>query len=378
MKRVLINASNLHAGGGVQVAASFILELSKMLRRFTSYKIYVFASSAVNDNLMSCGFNRTDIERYQVLDVRGMQALKGYIAEQFYGFDLVFTIFGPLYLPRKVPNHVVGFAQSWIIYPRNETVGKLPLRSRLTMRIKFLLQWWFFKMSARLVVEQEHVKKGIENLKSFPSDQIDVVNNCFSEIYLDESRWRPLSTLECLDDEAIKLGYLTRDYPHKNIDFLDDVSRELQRISTRKYRFVVTLTETEWLRRSPEFRSHVFNVGSISVAQCPTFYRAMDAVFFPSLLESFSATPLEAMVMRLPLFASNRGFVRDCCGDHALYFDPIDAEQAARRIEDWFSRTLQEVRMAHIEDAYRHVRSLPGSRERAAAYVKIINKQLAI
>lgn len=32
MKKILINASNLHVGGGVQVAASFITELSQILK----------------------------------------------------------------------------------------------------------------------------------------------------------------------------------------------------------------------------------------------------------------------------------------------------------------------------------------------------------
>ncbi|WMO23035.1 hypothetical protein NI374_01130 [Vibrio parahaemolyticus] len=32
MKKILINASNLHVGGGVQVAVSFITELSQILK----------------------------------------------------------------------------------------------------------------------------------------------------------------------------------------------------------------------------------------------------------------------------------------------------------------------------------------------------------
>lgn len=38
--RILINASNLHVGGGVQVAASFIYELSKLINK----KIFQYLS----------------------------------------------------------------------------------------------------------------------------------------------------------------------------------------------------------------------------------------------------------------------------------------------------------------------------------------------
>ena len=139
----------------------------------------------------------------------------------------------------------------------------------------------------------------------------------------------------------------------------------------------MTLDDEEAKSFSSEFHSEIFNVGSLSVTQCPTFYKAMDAVIFPSLLECFSATPLEAMVMRRPLFASDRGFVRDCCGKHAIYIDPMNARQAAKIICNWFTQTSSEFRSMHVDAAYQHVVSLPDSKDRASAYVDTINKQLA-
>ena len=55
-------------------------------------------------------------------------------------------------------------------------------------------------------------------------------------------------------------------------------------------------------------------------------------MLFCSLREAFSATPLEALQVGLPLFASDRDFVRSVCGDAATYIDPLDAKAAARTI----------------------------------------------
>ena len=107
MKRILINAANLHVGGGVQVAASFILELSEMLNNFTGCQLVVYASTAVDANLSLSGLDRSNFHNYHIVNVRGLEALKPKNAKKFYGFDLVFTIFGPLYLPRRIKNHIM-------------------------------------------------------------------------------------------------------------------------------------------------------------------------------------------------------------------------------------------------------------------------------
>ena len=378
IKRILINATNLHVGGGVQVAASFIQELASLKDCFQACEIIVFASSSVNANLVATGFSNSGVFEYEVFDVYGLDALKKNISSRFNGFDLVFTIFGPLYLRNEVPNHIVGFAQPWIVYPNNEVYGKISRKQALLLRLKFMAQWLFFSRAARLVVELPHVKNGLVSGKAFPAERIDVVSNCVSSIYFDTPRWAPVAALGNAQEDVIRIGYVTRDYPHKNLGALVDVVKTLRQISKRNYQFYVTLNESEWAQRSDEFRAAVVNVGPINVAQCPSFYEAMDGVFFPSLLECFSVTPLEAMIMKRPLFASDRGFVRDCCGEHAYYFDPLDADSAARLIEEYFGETSEESRTTNVERAYQHVMGLPGSRERASAYIEIIKKQLAL
>ena len=136
----------------------------------------------------------------------------------------------------------------------------------------------------------------------------------------------------------------------------------------------MTFTDEEWTHCSDFFKQHVFNLGQISVAECPSFYNAMDAIVFPSLLESFSATPLEAMVMRKILFASNKGFNRDICGEFAIYFDPLNAEDLALKIANFVALTQSE-QHEHIEKAFKHAVNFSSAKERAIKLLNLLNER---
>src|SRR5690606_1179077 len=228
----------------------------------------------------------------------------------------------------------------WIIYPNNECYARIPLRRRLAMRLKFRLQALFFKRADELIVESEHVREGLIRELGFPAERIHVVHNCLSSIYRDEAAWQPV-TLPPADCD-LRLGFVGRNYLHKNTEIFPAIVRSLAADHGLHARFYVTFSEAEWRACSPEFRRACINVGPLSVAQCPSFYRQMDAVVFPSLLECFSATPLEAMAMEKPLFASDRPFNRDICGTHAHYFDPMMPDTAADCIARVFSRPQRD------------------------------------
>ena len=361
------------------MAASFIAVLQNIIDPLPGCEIVIFVSSAVDKNLSSFGFQSSSVKKYQVVDVHGLQALKKSISNKFDGFDAVFTVFGPLYLPKKIPNHIVGFAQLWILYPDNEVSRSSSLKNRILLRLKFTAYWFFFRWSAaRLVVELQHVKDRLVSFKSYPADRINVVNNCVSSLYFENSKWATISDLPAQDEGVIKIGYISRAYPHKNINFLLQVALEIEELNSIKVKFFVTLNEAEWMGLNYEFRSTIINVGPLSVAQCPTFYQAMNAVIFTSFLECFSATPIEALTMKRPLFASDRRFVRDCCAEHAVYFDPENAVQTAKAIHDWYTEIPEDERVRRVEAAYQHVLTLPNSQDRARGYIEIIKKQLEL
>lgn len=327
--QILLNASNLHTGGGVQVAASVLAEL--LSKDSPPAELTIWASTEVHRSLQTYGIETDRLQCYEVVDSRGLQLLWSPLAKRVRRFDGVLTLFGPLYVLPAPRISLVGFAQPWIIYPDNECYADMPMLTRLKTRLKFWVQGLFFKQATTLFVELDHVAQGLIKRGLAAPESIHVVRNCLSGIYANPSLWKDVP----IPDSAhahLKLGFVGRNYPHKNTRIFPQIIEHLRRDHGVDARFYVTFNEQEWAACSEGFRACTVNVGPLSVAQCPMFYRAMDAVVFPSLLECFSATPLEAMAMERPLFASDRPFNRDVCGEHAHYFDPIDPASAAAAI----------------------------------------------
>ena len=75
------------------------------------------------------------------------------------------------------------------------------------------------------------------------------------------------------------------------------------------------------------------NVGRLSIVDCAEWYARSDVVFLPTLLETFSATYLEAMAMGRPIVTTNLDFAREVCGPAALYYEPLSVQEAADAIE---------------------------------------------
>lgn len=363
----LINASNLHVGGGVQVATSFICELAA--RRDEARDFVVWMSSAVFHNVQASGCTLSAFSSFRVLDIKGRKRFPDSCLRELSEIRCIFTIFGPLY--HKVDSRsVVGFAQPWIIYPENECYAKLSWAEKLRSRLKFFLQKKYFqKNSDILVVEAEHVKQQLVLLGVKPASKIVVVHNTISALYQDESIWSDFSVDRT--PGKLSVGFIGRNYLHKNVDIIPEVRLILADKYGVDVDFYVTFTDEEWGKSPEVLRRAVKNVGALKVVDCPGFYSSLDAVFFPSLLECFSATPLEAMAMSRPVFLSDRPFNRDVSGDHAFYFDPMSAESAADVIYDYFSLP-NDVRIKNLELARLHAINFSSASERADKYLEVI------
>ncbi|MBK1796002.1 glycosyltransferase family 4 protein [Devosia sp. WQ 349] len=361
-----INTSNVHAGGGLQATCSFLAEAQPDL--ISGDWIAVLASEEVSQNLASLSRDFVTIPNYEVLNVYGALRGQSTLARKLRKFRCVFTVFGPLYIWKPRFKSVVGFAQAWIIYPQNECYKRLPVLQRLKTRLKFWIQAQFFKRADVLVVELEHVKEGLVRELGFPAERIHVVHNCLSSLYAQPELWQDLTLSRSQGELA--LGFLGRNYIHKNTEIFPEIVSALKRNHGISARFYVTFTEDEWRACSPEFRKACVNVGQLTVAQCPKFYRSLDAVVFPSLLECFSATPLEAMAMEKPLFASDRPFNRDICQGHAHYFDPLSPASAAAEIAKVFGG--EGTNAAALKHARDHAFGFSSAKERARKYLDLL------
>ena len=74
------------------------------------------------------------------------------------------------------------------------------------------------------------------------------------------------------------------------------------------------------------------NIGPISLEKCIYWYKRVDFVFLPTVLEVFSATYIEAMKFQKVIITTDMKFAKEICLDSAIYFEPNDYNDAADKI----------------------------------------------
>ncbi|WP_322920492.1 glycosyltransferase [Nocardioides renjunii] len=368
---VLIDMSNLVVGGGVQVGASFLDELARLvgdpqaLRRWPWLRdVAVEASEAVVANATA---PRGSL-RVTVVDGRPAARLRR--RPRGDEFDVSFTVFGPDYGSRRARTRMVGFADVTSLFPEHAAIhGR---RARLRHAVRSRVSCRAFRAADLVVAESAHVTAALEERWGIPRRRLRVVPNVLNRVFTDESLREPLSVQV---HHRPAFAFPTRAYPHKNLALLGAAARILREEHGRDVEFLLTLTDDEWQALDPDTRAASRNAGPLRVSQVPSLYAACDGVVFPSLNECFSVTPLEALRAGRPLVASDRPFVREVAGDAAWYFDPIEPASLARALLDVTADDA--LRATRVADGLRVADGWPTGRDRAAAYLDLVDETLA-
>ncbi|WP_367971424.1 glycosyltransferase [Vibrio scophthalmi] len=361
----LVNASNLHSGGGVQVAASFINEFAS-LSYIENHKYIFLCSTEVFDNLTERTKSLLEILIY---DFIGFRSLDNRIKEIFEDCEVCFTIFGPFYSHVKIKKHITGFANPWLADYKNSIIFERTTISWIKLYFKLLLQWYYFSLADVLIVEQNSVRDKLLCLKRLRDKPIHVVSNAISSLYLKREEWKVCVFPDMVN--SITVGYLGRNYTHKNLAILKSVNDVLLSKYSLGINFIFTLTDGEMDSLGFNSISNFYTVGKIKVEQCPSFYAQIDATIFPSRLECFSATPIESIYMDTPVICSDKDFVRDIFGDTLVYFDELSPDSIAEAI---FNITTSGTKV-DVDTALAKliVSNLPSSKDRAEKYMEILN-----
>lgn len=369
VSRVLIDAANLHSGGGLQVAASFLDELATLVEepgaasRFSWLgALEVEASTAVLENLSPASHEKLRIKRR---DRRPSDlSLKTWTCAPSY--DVCFSIFGPVYGRRQGQRTIVGFADGTSIYSVPEIRGERSARARVVSGVRRNVSRALFSRADRVVVEAPHVRDQLSRAWNVDPARVDVVPNCVNSVF----------TRARSHERRPQAGwlYVTRLHPHKNIRFLGEVGTELRRRGVHDVKFMLTLTDEEWAALDDATRMCSRNLGPQRVEQLPDLYASCEGVVFPSLLESFSAAPLEAIAADRPLVASDRNFVRDVTANAAIYADPRDAGAWADAIMRARTDAGTQGKLARAREEGR--RTLQNPRDRAYSYLTIIDDEV--
>ncbi|RRS30907.1 MAG: hypothetical protein P794_05230 [Epsilonproteobacteria bacterium (ex Lamellibrachia satsuma)] len=373
--KILINTSNLYVGGGVHVALSFINELKHFNE---ARKYYIFLSQATNKHIEPKTFP-DNFHFYFIENSPAPLKTRKKIVEKLDSLeaqikpDMVFTIFGPSYWRPKA-KHLLGVADGWVYNPDSVAYDRLPFLKRIKMRLHVNYKIHYLKRDAEYyVLETLDAKKKLAQTVSLNEDNIFVVGNTYSSIFDDENFTKEENefyiNLPEKDEDEFRLMYIAHNHVNKNLKIINDL---LPLLEDYNIKFVLTLDETSFKNLFPKKTDKIINLGPIPQKSCPSVYKQCDALFAPTLLETFSAAYPEAMKMEKPILTSEYSFAKDICEDAALYFDPFEPEDIVQKIKLLGSdRKMQEKLIEKGKERFKHFET---ARSRAEKYIDICEK----
>jgi len=378
--KIIINTSNLYVGGGLQVALSFINEL-QYCNNENDY--YIFMSQAIKNqiNIEEYPSNLSFLlienspskltQRHKIIRLLNKH-------ESNINPDVVFTIFGPSYWkPNAI--HLMGFADGWLYNPDSIAYTRLSIYNRIKRKLLSEYKKYYLKRDANyFVLETEDAKKKFSDILNVNNNNIFVVGNTYSSIfndkkYIDTNNKHFISLPEKKENE-FRLMYIAHNHPNKNLIIINKLLPLLKNMNIN-IKFILTINSESYDIMFMD-SSNIINIGPIDQKSCPSIYKQCDAIFTPTLLETFSAAYPEAMKMQKPILTSNYSFVRDICQDAALYFDPLDPKDIVDKIKYLVQDKNLQNRL--IKKGNKRILEFETAQSRAKKYIElcryIINK----
>jgi len=338
MPRILVNATTLIVGGGVQVGVSFIEYASKLDKsRFN----FLFAvSENIYKNLPKK--LQEDSRVYEVV-VSPSRIFKGHRSrlllkklEKKYQPNVIYSLGFPSYV-RFNQQEIGRYTNPWEIFPNSLAWGTMPLVERINVILKTQYRLLWARSADFLETQTEAAKSGIIKKLKIPSDRVKVIPNSPNPRFLNDkdTKFADNGINRCKN-----IFCLSAAYRHKNLKIIPEVAEILKNNYGRSdFHFLLTLPfdcriyrEIVELSKRLNVCEMVENIGPLSLDRCVEQYKKIDLVFLPTLLEVFSATYVEAMAMSKPIVTTDLDFSRSVCRNAAIYYEAASPTAAAKSI----------------------------------------------
>ncbi len=354
--KILFNASTNVVGGGIKNAAFFIKKSIALL----NYEWYYAISPQVLEILNSWGVEIPK-DKLIVFDLsparssKSRQILLDFVSKN--SIELVYTMAGPAYV--KFPcNHLQGISNPYITHA---DWSAFKLKGNLLSIAKYyvyvFIQFFFSKNADYFVFQTEFSKNSFQRRSKIASSRLFVVPNAFDTSIKDFFINEP-SLEKLLGKSEIRIFCPGAAYIHKGFQFIPTIINELKKITNKEFKFILTLpTNSElWLEIHNQLEDLklvqlVENIGPFNYANIKTLLADSDIVFVPSLLETFSASYLEAMCAQKKLVVADKLYAREVCGDYAIYVDPMDSKSTAQIFQKLFTDYEISVEEIFLGDA---------------------------
>jgi len=365
--RIIVNALSTYKGGAEQVVISFINECKK----FPENDYHLLLRENILSQLQSESFSNNFT--FYEFKKRPAEGLLNYLRtmrklkqlEKQISPDCVISTGGHGYWRPGVPL-LTGYNIPHFVYEDSPYFNNRSAKEKIKHQIKKKINLFFYGRTDAMFVQTDDVKERLQEY--FPDKSIYVVPNTVNAYFLETSNM--VNKLPEKKKDEIRLLTVSSYYPHKNLSIIKEVISELLKVDKREFRFVLTLPDAVFDDLfSEKEKSFIYNVGPTPIAECPALYNECDYMFLPTLLECFSASYAEAMAMNKPILTSDLGFAHTVCGDAAIYFDPLSADDIVNKI--LLLSNNSDIKVKLIKNGRKRMNQFGTAEDRAKEYLRI-------
>lgn len=324
------------SGGGYQIAYNFLMET---LRHQGDVEWYYITSADV-DEAVGDAFKHLKGKRYFVFPTQpDFKNSYGRVKKELARWendiqpDVIYTISSPCYFTFKTPE-VMRFANAWVTNPNRFAWKMMPFKAWLRMKFYRINQLRMLQKANYIITQSATVGKGLVNILKLPEENVKVVPNVLPKVFLS------VDVDKKIDQDFVDIACVAAPFPHKNLDIIPRVLKALKHLhGISNVHIHVTIPEDDpvWKSILKECKQYGVENNIVNHGRCPQkllseIYNHCSICFLPSLLETFSATSLEAMYFDLNIVATDLEFNREIIRDAGLYYNPMDADDAASKI----------------------------------------------
>lgn len=336
MPTIVFNAisAKKNAGGAYQVALNFI---KATLNDNSINWIYIISEDlyeGLSDiNLTNCYIFPTQPEFFKSYWSVRMQLRE---IEKKFNPDLIYTTCAPSYFKFKT-TEVFRYTNPWITNPNKFSFSILSVKQKFRSILYSFNQKRLLRKRLYFITQTETAKKGILRVTKIPKINVKVVPNVLPAIYNNYE----LNKNEITNDvKKINILSVSAPHPAKNLDIIPEVCFILlhkYKIDNFTFHLTINNRSEVWKginKKAQELDviNHIANHGYQTQEELIDLYRKSNLFFLPTLIEVFSASLLEAAYFGLPIVTTDFNFNKDVMKDAALYYTPMDAEDAANKL----------------------------------------------
>jgi len=233
----------------------------------------------------------------------------------------------------------IWIQSAYVVYP-SKHYPHAPIKSRMLIQLHRFLRKRTLPRTELLFCQTPVMRKRVSDFYDYDIEKIKILPNALSGILKATSSEEPQACPSGIVKDKFNCLVLSKYYTHKNPEIVVDVYRK-DKERLKNIRFITTVSEGDhpkakaFLKRinqDSNLKDYIYNVGPIAHEKLGSYYRNVQLLVMPTLLESFSVTYLEAMHYNVPILTTDLDFAHYICGEAAVYYDPWQQESFTEKL----------------------------------------------